>query len=351
MAPKRKSPPRKRQQPPKQRLVTRVLLAGAAAINRNVARHPRLVAGAVCFFVVFGLVSANALWYQPGQHPSPFLRTRDAADTNLIAGVRAPPALDPERDGVTTFRIEREGDPAANPEAAGTQAAPAADAVSLTRAVQVRLIARGYYSGTADGVAGPMTSTAIANFQKSVGMDPTGEATPEVLAALEVAQTPPAMPLPRPNEDLDAPEAAEDPVAAAILNAERTLVTAPDAKPAPKPSTPRAPNNAARDVNADGTQLASRGDENRRTPGATAASAASGDANTPAITNAMADPEMVLQIQRGLANIAYAEVTVDGVAGEQTRAAIRHFERHYRLPETGEPSEKVLKKLQSIGAL
>ncbi len=47
-----------------------------------------------------------------------------------------------------------------------------------------------------------------------------------------------------------------------------------------------------------------------------------------------------MSIQRGLSNIAYADVTIDGVAGEQTRAAIRHFERHYRLPETGEPNPR-----------
>ena len=51
------------------------------------------------------------------------------------------------------------------------------------------------------------------------------------------------------------------------------------------------------------------------------------------------------------ANIAYADVEVDGVAGEQTKAAIRRFEKHYRLPETGEPNAMVLKKLKSIGAL
>jgi peptidoglycan hydrolase-like protein with peptidoglycan-binding domain len=49
--------------------------------------------------------------------------------------------------------------------------------------------------------------------------------------------------------------------------------------------------------------------------------------------------------------MAYANVGVDGVAGEQTRAAIRHFQKHYNLPENGEPSEAVLKKLKEIGAL
>ncbi|HEX2146579.1 MAG TPA: peptidoglycan-binding domain-containing protein, partial [Pseudorhizobium sp.] len=64
-----------------------------------------------------------------------------------------------------------------------------------------------------------------------------------------------------------------------------------------------------------------------------------------------ASADLVVQIQRGLSNIAYTDITVDGVAGAQTRAAIRRFEKHYRLPETGEPNELVLKKLKSIGAL
>ena len=59
----------------------------------------------------------------------------------------------------------------------------------------------------------------------------------------------------------------------------------------------------------------------------------------------------MIQIQRGLSNIAYTDISVDGVAGAQTKAAIRRFEKHYRLPETGEPNELVLKKLKSIGAL
>jgi peptidoglycan hydrolase-like protein with peptidoglycan-binding domain len=61
--------------------------------------------------------------------------------------------------------------------------------------------------------------------------------------------------------------------------------------------------------------------------------------------------ELVLQIQSGLSNIAYADIAVDGVAGSQTKAAISAFEKHYRLPVTGEPNQTVLKKLIEIGAL
>ena len=60
---------------------------------------------------------------------------------------------------------------------------------------------------------------------------------------------------------------------------------------------------------------------------------------------------MVRKIQAGLGNIAYADIAVDGYAGEQTKNAIRAFEKHYRLPVTGEPNDAVLNKLKEIGAL
>ena len=61
--------------------------------------------------------------------------------------------------------------------------------------------------------------------------------------------------------------------------------------------------------------------------------------------------DLVMEIQKGLSNIAYSDVKVDGVIGKQTSAAIADFQRHYRLPVTGEPDKLVLKKLHEIGAL
>ncbi len=60
---------------------------------------------------------------------------------------------------------------------------------------------------------------------------------------------------------------------------------------------------------------------------------------------------LTMAIQKGLSNLAYRNVTIDGVPGEQTKEAIRHFQKHYRLPVTGEPDEAVLEKLKKIGAL
>lgn len=328
--PKRKSPKRKKQvQEP--RILSRLWRAAGGAA----ARHPRLMLGSSSFAVVFGFVAANALWYQPGNHPAPFLATRDPNDPNGIAGYRPAPRTPP--DAVTTFRIERQ-DPAApvadakrgenrnadDPAVAGRSNngfdnVPQRD---LVAEVQRQLLRRGLYEGADDGLIGPQTSAAILFFQETEGLPQTGEATPELLAALKgaplaVVETASAktaalpveavaVPAARPAEDVSA--AVEDPVAAAIRASDTGR------KPSAKASSPAAP---ARDYRPD-----------------IAASA-----------------DLVIQIQRGLSNIAYTDISVDGVAGAQTKAAIRRFEKHYRLPETGEPNELVLKKLKSIGAL
>lgn len=304
-----------------------VLSRGAGALARLAGRYPRAVGGAFCFTVIFGTISANALWYQPGQHPSPFLRTRDADDFTALAGVpRAPLLSERDDETVTTFRIQRETQDAAVPEEAAAASAgtkPAnlpADAdhtADLVRKVQAELLRRGLYDGEADGVIGPRTETAITVFQKTVGMEANGLVTPELLAALTLDRgVTAAVPAQRPVMDLNA--RGEDPVAAAIRSAETNVVTAPrrpaaTAQPIPPKSVePSAP--------------------------------------LP-VQQASFDPGLVMEIQRGLSNMAYKNIRIDGVPGEDTRAAIRRFERHYQLPETGEPSAAVLKKLKDIGAL
>lgn len=303
---KRKSPEKKPKRP-----TPGILSRAASLTHRLIARHPFAIGGVTAFGVIFGFVSANALWYQPDHHPSPFLRTRDANDLNALAGVRQNARTVPDPATVTTFRIARAPDEtdasttaSLGDTAVSAGAAPEPNAVDLVLKVQQQLTRRHLYDGAEDGVPGPRTAAAIAVFQKSVGMEPDGAASPEVLAALAVdGGARAAMPQQRPPVDLAALTSAEDPVAAAIRNAGMPVATARPAAGAP-PAQP---------------------------PGSEA--------------------ELVVEIQRGLSNIAYADVTIDGVAGAQTRAAIRHFEKHYRLPETGEPNENVLKKLRAIGAL
>ncbi|MDL2402369.1 peptidoglycan-binding domain-containing protein [Rhizobium mayense] len=303
----------------------------AGVFGDAVGRHPAIAGGVAIFFAVFGFVTTNALWYQTGTHPSPLLRTRDPKSPYQIPG-RKPFLHTQQADAgnVTTFRIERQDSAAANAAASNQQApapaetvrtaslpatqAPAASTAAPSKQVadvQAELIRHGLYDGTADGVIGSRTTAAILFFQEASGLAETGVASPELLAALKASDagtgahatnktTAAAVPADRP-VNVSANASAIDPVAAAIRSAEKDFKTSA----APK----SAPSDAVNTVN------------------------------------------MVMQIQKGLSNIAYSNVSVDGVAGEQTKAAIRRFQKHYRLPETGEPDMAVLKKLQDIGAL
>lgn len=388
---KRKSP-KGRRTAKEQGLPSRILagagsavLHGAAGsargIGGTIARNPKATLYATTFIVAFSFVAANALWYQPVGHPSPFLATRDARDPNAIAGYRQSRQADPA--DVTTFRIERapadgqavpvqssprqpsSGQTVASP--AGPPATPAPAVVPaddirsiiadqsapgattdpvLVAGIQRELARRGIYQGTDDGLMGPRTETAILFFEESSGLPQRGVATSELLAVLQsparaqsqpqAASTP--LPIPRQAPRADTPKAEaqraasrpaaqpvvqqvkaparnEDPITAAIRSSERQPGMTP---PAEIPGSVR--------VAASSAQTAKRPDP------------------VPA-------SQMVLQIQKGLSNIAYTDVEVDGVAGSQTKAAIRRFQKHYRLPETGEPDQIVLQKLKAIGAL
>ncbi|GAK71664.1 hypothetical protein RRU01S_19_00690 [Agrobacterium rubi TR3 = NBRC 13261] len=316
-APKRKSP---RKTPARKE--PGFVSVAALAMGHQILRHPKLVGGTAAFLVVFGFVAANALWYQPGHHPSPFLRTRDEENPNGIPGYRVASGL-AEHGNVTTFRIERQADAPQQPVETTPAAQPAdvADVIAqsapqatphqpseLVAEIQRELARRGLYEGPADGMPGPRTTAAILFFEETVGMEQTGEPTSRVLSAMKidsattVAAIPKALPKDRPAEP-NSGGVAIDPVAAAIRNAESGS-TKPQSVSLTSGNTPKS-----------------------------------------------APKDMVAKIQQGLVNIAYADVKVDGVPGEQTRTAIRNFEKHYRLPETGEPNEAVLKKLKSIGAL
>ncbi|MGQ3211593.1 peptidoglycan-binding domain-containing protein [Shinella sp.] len=207
-----------------------VVITGLVALGGLAARNPGTVGGTCAFLVVFSFVAANALWYQPGGHPAPFLKMR-AADNSL--GFTA---TKPEPHDQTTFVIER----------------------------------------LEEGEELPEVTDVM----------PGERPFDEVAKVIEKR--------PAPVSETTQDEA--DPVAAAIMEAEADpAVTSAVAKPAPS--------------------------------------------------------DLVMKIQKGLSNIAYTDIAVDGLIGEKTRLAIRHFEKHYRLPVTGEPNTQVLAKLKDIGAL
>ncbi|MDM9627090.1 peptidoglycan-binding domain-containing protein [Rhizobium sp. S152] len=320
-ASKRKSPKGKRGRQKPGLLLTGATMAGglglqgAAALGGVIGRNPSISGGAAAFLIIFSFIAANALWYQPGTHPHPFFRTRDPLFPNSL-GSR--PAMELPATQVTTFKIERQDEADETQTTSGMPpAAPGGQQPNqMVMDIQQELIRRGLYNGAPDGVIGPRTSAAILFFEETVGMPQKGDATPEVLAALRTGSAGPStIPTERPREDVTSKAAAEDPVAAAIRAAEKPVRTVP-AQPAKA--------QPAKATQAQSAQLQSA---------------------------KLSSVDLVLKIQKGLSNMAYSNVGVDGVAGEATRTAIRHFQKHYSLPEDGEPSDAVLKKLKEIGAL
>lgn len=193
-----------------------------------------------------------------------------------------------DEPGVTTFKIERQSDEQPIQTAEKPEPSP------LIREIQTALAGRGLYDGPADGLTGPKTEAAILFFEQTEGMAETSEPSKALLARLKHVATP--------ADDAEVKTASTkvekpvDEVAALISRADDPAIKViPEKKPA--------------------------------------------------------SPALVMQIQKGLSGMAYADVKVDGIPGEATRTAIRAFEKSYRLPVTGEPSERLLKKLKSIGAI
>lgn len=57
---------------------------------------------------------------------------------------------------------------------------------NVVRGIQRRLRQRGFYTGNADGVWGARTRSAVEHFQRSRGLDATGDLNPKTAAALGV---------------------------------------------------------------------------------------------------------------------------------------------------------------------
>jgi peptidoglycan hydrolase-like protein with peptidoglycan-binding domain len=82
-------------------------------------------------------------------------------------------------------------DPATFPSRAAVPASGAGNAAvaepldpGVVRGIQQRLRQRGYYSGGIDGVWGPRTERALAKFQRSRGLEATGNLNPTTASAL-----------------------------------------------------------------------------------------------------------------------------------------------------------------------
>lgn len=149
---------------------------GAIALGEAVSRNPVLVGGSTAFLVTLFYVSANALWYQPFPHSGAFFATRNVENFPRAEQV------EPE----TTINIVRPEAPEGDP---------------VVEQVQNILRHLGFYSGSADGLAGPATRDAVAAYQRKVGLPVTGAIDDALLNQLGTAPAAASVPMPTPRTD------------------------------------------------------------------------------------------------------------------------------------------------------
>ena len=265
--------------------------AADSAMARVVDRafdNPAMSGGLMVMAITAMAIMSNALFLQAGRHPEPLFATRPAAAPQTPAKTTVP--LPHPREQVPAAIAA----PAPNGAVAPSTSAPAAiDANKvLVIAVQRELARLGVYTGTIDGLSGPRTKAAVSTWQTAAGVKPTGEPTPELLAAMRkpaAAAVPAAAPVPAVvNEAASTDQVAAAVARAAELEREQAAIAL-------------------------GTKL--RG------------------------------------AQVALNQIGYGPIAVDGQPSQQTGDAIRRFQLDNGLPVTGELNDKVVQRLVSIGAM
>jgi peptidoglycan hydrolase-like protein with peptidoglycan-binding domain len=267
--------------------------------------NPATSGGLMVMALTATAIMSNAMFLQSGRH-SDFLFNPQPAPL-AAHSVPAPVPLPRVRaDQPAAFvpplphlAPRAEPDPAPAPVVALAPApaavvAPAADQTTLITDVQRELARLGLYAGAIDGLAGSRTSAAISAYETAAGRTPTGVATPDLLAAMKA-------PLPVRNLPAAVAPPAADPTAAEL-------------------------------------------DQRERDRAAKIAAAQRAQAAAQMLAN-------VRIVQGALNRIGYGPVPVDGATSAETTDAIRRFELDNGLPVTGEPSDRLIGRLISIGAV
>lgn len=270
----------------------------AGLMLEGVQDNPSIAAGVCAFAVAFSLVAGNALYGQQGGHPVPLFATRDAMTTKSLPAEPQKRSQGPSAKSGPQAKIAQIPVPTARPKPASP------DTGALVRQMQAGLHELGIYSGDIDGLYGPRTREAVVRFETDLGVEPTGQVTAALVAALErrASQAVPAKPV-----------AKTGPIAEPLVTntvTTRALTDEIEAQLAVARSEP----------------VASQLDEVR-------------------------NEAIIARIKIGLINFGEAGITYDGVLDAATASAIRKFQDRNGLEVDGLASEALLRKMEQIGAL
>jgi peptidoglycan hydrolase-like protein with peptidoglycan-binding domain len=139
-----------------------------SVLRRALGRNPFDAVALFVLLVAAGAILINALYRQPGPHPAP------------IFSIKPRPVATEPAEGVVPPL------PRAKPAPAAPKAEPAArPRADIITDIQRELSRRGLYDGPVDGVTGPKTDAAIRDFETGAKLKVTGEASEDVLRAIQ----------------------------------------------------------------------------------------------------------------------------------------------------------------------
>lgn len=257
------------------------------SLGYTITQHPSLVGGSTVFLIVFLFITANALWYQNGMHPAPILDVRGSQN---FASATTRSVMRPALPLPETQRVGEvktfKIERRDDIQTATVQPSQSSDSISVPTPVVTRALSEKIQSAE----------------NKILLIDIQTWLADKNLYSEEV-------------DGLMGPRTE-----AAIRSYQETHGLNIDGKPS---------ENLLRHMRAQATKRE------------VASLSQNSNSNL---------EDLVRQIQIGLSQSAYPHIEVDGLVGAQTQEAILQFEKHYRLPQTGVPNQRVLEKLKKIGA-
>jgi len=321
------------------------------------------------------MAGSNALYNQTGHHPAPLFGTFESmAGPAAKASKSAKPIMPVQRPTklLALPSPETTGSVAPQEIAAPIAATPIGNEDVFE--IQRKLTAFKLFDGKVDGLYGPRTARAIKAFQASVGQEPTGTLTKDIVElirstsitaepakveispkiAVEPAEVKPAatetvrplaltetekpLPAPQPLVVETAPDAEQEVAAqTATVDEEGVSTLEMTSLPAPTANSP-----TKRTVQTIAV----------RAPVAEEAAAAPEVLTAPIdVIKTGSDPKVVGAIQRGLASLGFLHGEIDGVAGEATAKAVRNFEVYYNYNVTGRITPELVNLLVQNGAV
>ena len=170
-------------------------IEGAGRLAAAISEHPREFVALLMATAAISTIVVNALFLQKGPHPAPIFAARPLLPQEATLAPRLPSA----------------------------QPAPAPETNSAARLqlivnIQRELTRKGFYDGTADGIWGAKTDSAVRDFIQTAGLKTNAEASDGLLRASVAATIKPA--------STTGAAPASDPIAKLIAPAPSKRVTA-----------------------------------------------------------------------------------------------------------------------------